>query len=259
MTVERSVFERYIHDYLQLTPRQIDYCPNGLQIEGASKISKIATGVTASLALIQKAIESGAEALLVHHGLFWQKDPYPIVGYRKKRIEQAIKANLNVFAYHLPLDAHTEIGNNVQLAKLLGLEFDRYWMVDASFPTLGWIGQTPAKMMLGDLTRVIESKLSRTPLLISPESTDLSLSKIFKIAICTGAAQKLITELPEDVEIFITGEASESTTHLAQELGVHFYAAGHHATERYGIKALGEHLAKQFGLTHCFLDMDNPV
>lgn len=255
--IERSVFEGYIHDYLQLNPRLVDYCPNGLQIEGSTSISKIATGVTASLALIQKAIEAGAQALLVHHGLFWSKDPYPIVGYRKKRIEQAIKADLNIFAYHLPLDAHTEVGNNVQLAKKLELIFERYWAIDASFPdTLGWIGQTAVPMSLGELTELITLKLGRAPLLISP---NLNTSKIFKIAICTGAAQKYITELPSDVDVFITGEASESSTHLARELGVHFYAAGHHATERYGIQALGAHLAAKFGLKHEFIDIENPV
>jgi dinuclear metal center YbgI/SA1388 family protein len=254
--IERLALQRYLEDYLQINSRQVDYCPNGLQVEGVSSIHKIATGVTASLALIEKAIELGAQALLVHHGLFWQKDPYEIVGYRKKRIERAIKSDLNIFGYHLPLDAHPEVGNNVQLAKILGLEFERHWAIDASFPTLGWIGQTPNPISLKALTNLIANKLNREPLLISP---DLNAPKIIKIAICTGAAQKFITELPQDIDVFITGEASESTTHLARELGVHFYAAGHHATERYGIKALGEHLAAQFGLSHDFIDIDNPV
>jgi dinuclear metal center YbgI/SA1388 family protein len=262
--IERLALQRYIQDYLQINNRQVDYGPNGLQIEGTSSIHKIVTGVTASLALIEKAIELGAQALLVHHGLFWQKDPYEIIGYRKKRIERAIKADLNIFGYHLPLDAHPEVGNNVQLAKILGLEFERHWAIDASFPTLGWIGQTANPISLQALTNLIAHKLNRAPLLISPDLgskalSDLNTPKIIKIAICTGAAQKFITELPEDIDVFITGEASESTTHLARELGVHFYAAGHHATERYGIKALGEHLAAQFGLSHDFVDIDNPI
>jgi dinuclear metal center YbgI/SA1388 family protein len=259
--IERHVLEQYVRDYLRINTRQIDYCPNGLQIEGVSSIHKIVTGVTASLALIDQAIEQGAEALLVHHGFFWQKDPYEIIGYRKKRIERAIKADLNLFAYHLPLDAHSEVGNNVQLAKKLDLVFDKFWAIDPNFPTLGWIGQTASEMSLNDLTKIIAIKLGREPLFISPDllSAKLNAKKIIKIAICTGAAQKYISELPEGIDAFITGEASESTTHLARELGVHFYAAGHHATERYGIQALGEHLATHFGLAHQFIDIDNPV
>ncbi len=259
--IERHIFENYIRDYLGMNPRQVDYCPNGLQIEGVSSIHKIVTGVTASLALIDQAIELGAQALLVHHGLFWQKDPYEIIGYRKKRIEQAIKADLNIFGYHLPLDAHAEVGNNVQLAKKLDLVFDRHWAIDPSFPTLGWIGQTATEITINDLTKIIHNKLGRAPLFIPSDSMspDLNTKKIIKIAICTGAAQKFITDVPNDVDVFITGEASESSTHLARELGVHFYAAGHHATERYGIQALGEHLSAHFGLEHVFVDIDNPV
>lgn len=259
--IERHVFEHYIQDYLQINNRQIDYCPNGLQIEGVSSIQKIVTGVTASLALIDKAIEHGAQALLVHHGLFWQKDPYEITGYRKKRIERAIKADLNIFAYHLPLDAHYEVGNNHQLAKTLGLVFDRYWAIDPHFPTLGWIGQTAEEMSLTDLSKLIALKLNRPPLFIASElsKTEPELKKILKIAICTGAAQKFITDIPHDIDVFITGEASEATTHLARELGVNFFGAGHHATERYGIQALGVHLSKHFGLDHQFIDIDNPV
>lgn len=259
--IERQAFEDYIHYYLGINPRQVDYCPNGLQIEGVSKIYKIITGVTASLALIDQAIEQSAQALLVHHGLFWQKDPYEIIGYRKTRIERAIKADLNIFGYHLPLDAHPEVGNNVQLAKKLGLVFDSYWAIDSSFPTLGWIGHTSTEMSLNALTNLINNELGRMPLFIYPDSSAAKLNdkKIIKIAICTGAAQKFITHLPSDIDVFITGEASESTTHLARELGVHFYAAGHHATERYGIQALGEHLSAQFGLEHAFIDIDNPV
>ena len=259
--VERRTFENYLDAYLAIKSSQTDYCPNGLQIEGAPTIHKIVTGVTASLALIEQAVAQGAQALLVHHGLFWQKDPYEIIGYRKKRIERVIKADLNVLAYHLPLDAHPEVGNNVQLAKKLGLVFDRYWAIDSSYPTLGWIGQTVVEMSLNELTQLIEKKLARSPLFILSGnlSKQLDTKKIIKIAICTGAAQKFITELPEDIDVFLTGEASEATTHLARELGVNFYAAGHHATERYGIQALGEHLAVQFGLEHEFIEIDNPV
>ena len=228
-----------------------DYCPNGLQVEGKREINKIVTGVTASYALLEAALEANADAVLVHHGYFWRGEALPITGIKKRRIQFLLQHDINLFAYHLPLDMHPELGNNVMLAKQLGLN------------VTGWAGEKNMLLLaelslpqpLKQLVNLIETRLKRVPQVIG----DLNKS-IQKIALCTGAAQGYIEQAAAaNVDVYISGEISEQTVHMARESGMSYISAGHHATERYGIQALGEHLAQKFGLQHQFIDIDNPV
>ena len=228
-----------------------DYCPNGLQIEGRQDIRKIVSGVTASMALLQAAHKANADLILVHHGYFWRNEDARIVGFKRNRIAYLMKNDLNLMAYHLPLDGHAELGNNVQFGKLLGLNAVDY----AGDENLVAYAELEAAITLGDFLLHIESCLQRTPMCIG-DSNKL----VKKVAWCTGAAQGYIeTAAALGVDVFISGEISEQTTHLALEMGVAYVSAGHHATERYGIKALGEHLAAKFNLEHEFIDINNPV
>ena len=250
MPIQRQELENYIAQLLDIS-RFKDYAPNGLQVEGRNDIAHIVTGVTASQALIDAAIELQADALLVHHGFFWKNESLPIVRGKKQRIAALLKADLNLMAYHLPLDAHEQLGNNAQLGHKLGL-----------IPTgrcgeqnLVWLGELPVPMSFDTFTRHIGQTLQRNPLAIGVEQ-----KTIRKVAWCTGGAQSYFHDVATmDVDCFVTGEASEFVTHLARESGVGFIAAGHHATERYGIAALGQHLAQEFALQHTHLDLDNPV
>jgi len=228
-----------------------DYCPNGLQIEGRQDIRKIVSGVTASMALLQAAHKANADLILVHHGYFWRNEDARIVGFKRNRIAYLMKNDLNLMVYHLPLDAHAELGNNVQFGKLLGLNAVDY----AGDENLVAYAELEAAITLGDFLLRIESCLHRTPMCIG-DSNKL----VKKVAWCTGAAQDYIeTAAALGVDVFISGEISEQTTHQALEMGVAYVSAGHHATERYGIKALGEHLAAKFNLEHEFIDINNPV
>lgn len=228
-----------------------DYCPNGLQIEGRQEINKIVSGVTASMALLEAAQHAGADLILVHHGYFWRSEDVRIVGMKRNRIAYLMKYDLNLMAYHLPLDAHPELGNNVQLGQLLGLSAVDY----AGDENLVACAVLESPITQEALLMRIESVLQRTPILIGNND-----KLIKKIAWCTGAAQSYIETAAElGADVFISGEISEQTTHQALELGVNYIAAGHHATERYGVKALGEHLAQKFNLAHEFIDIPNPV
>jgi len=245
----RQELEQHIHEQLQVD-RFKDYCPNGLQVEGRATIQKFVSGVTASQALIDAAIEKGADALLVHHGYFWKGESAVISGIKRRRVKQLLEHDVNLFAYHLPLDAHTELGNNAQLARVLDLTPQG----TAGDMDILWHGETPRAMSGPELASHIENALQRTPQYISAET------EIQRVAWCTGAAQSYIEQAVElGVDAFITGEISEQTVHIARETGIHFFAAGHHATERYGVQALGQHLAEVFGLEHTFIDIDNPV
>ena len=245
-----DALNNYLNTLLQ-PERFSDYCPNGLQVEGKPEIYKIVTGVTASMALLEAAVEANAEAVLVHHGYFWRGEAQAITGIKKRRIQFLLQHELNLFAYHLPLDAHAELGNNVMLAKQLGLgdiqffgEKNMLAMVELNTP------QT-----LQSLSLMIKSKLNRPPQVIG----DLQ-KPIQRIALCTGAAQGYIEQaLEAGADVYISGEISEQTVHVAIESGMSYISAGHHATERYGIRALGEHLAQKFDLQHEFIDIDNPV
>ena len=228
-----------------------DYCPNGLQVEGRQEIRKIVTGVTASMALLEAAYKANADLILVHHGYFWRNEDARIVGIKRKRIGFLMKHDLNLMAYHLPLDAHPELGNNIQLGKVLGLEAMDY----AGDDNLVACAELKSAMKLGEFALQLEEKLQRKPMLIG--NVDRLVKKI---AWCTGAAQDYIdTAASMEADVFISGEISEQTTHQSLELGVAYICAGHHATERYGINALGKHLAQKFNLQHEFIDINNPV
>lgn len=227
-----------------------DYCPNGLQVEGRSEIRTLVSGVTASFDLIQAAIAQGADALLVHHGLFWRSDPGVLTGWRRRRVAAVLAAELNVFAYHLPLDAHPELGNNAQLGLRLGLV--RSGTLDsAGLVTTGAPAEPTSAGALADRAAVV---LGRPPLLVGDPQR-----AVRRVAWCTGAGQSFIEQALGQADLFLTGEASEQTVHVAREGGIALLAAGHHATERYGVQALGEHLARRFGLDHRYVEIDNPV
>ncbi len=228
-----------------------DYCPNGLQVGGRSEIKKIVSGVTASMALLEAAHKAKADIVLVHHGYFWRNEDACITGTKHTRLKFLLKHNINLLAYHLPLDAHPKFGNNAQLGRVMGVQIDGW----AGDPAIVAYGALPKTMVLKEFGEHLAKVLNRTPLLVG----DLDRS-IRRIAWCTGAAQNYLElALSLDVDAFVSGEISEQTVHLARESGVAYIAAGHHATERYGVQALGGHLANHFHLEHCFIDVDNPV
>lgn len=238
-------------DQLLEAGRFSDYCPNGLQVEGRDEIRSIVTGVTASMALIEAALDLGADAILVHHGYFWKGEPAVMTGIKKRRIAALLRHDINLYAYHLPLDAHPALGNNAELGRLLGLT------PHGSFGEmgLGMIGALAQPVRVRELAQHIEHKLDRAPLVIGDPEREVR-----QIGWCTGAAQSYFdAAIAAGVDAFISGEISEQTVHSARESGVAYFSAGHHATERYGIRALGAHLAQQFGLEHHFIDRDNPV
>ncbi|MFC0179983.1 Nif3-like dinuclear metal center hexameric protein [Thorsellia kenyensis] len=227
-----------------------DYAPNGLQVEGKKNITKIVTGVTASEALIEKAIELNADAILVHHGYFWKNEPVTITGMKKRRIEKLIKHDINLLAYHLPLDGHMHLGNNVQLAQLLDIK------INGEIMPLVLHGEFERPMTWQEVSQLLHDRLDRVPL-----HSGGNVSRLIKtVAWCTGGGQGFIDKAAEfGVDAYLSGEISESTVHIAREMGIHFFSAGHHATERYGIKALGEWVKNNFGIEVIFVDVDNPA
>ncbi|HEX5363725.1 MAG TPA: Nif3-like dinuclear metal center hexameric protein [Gallionella sp.] len=228
-----------------------DYCPNGVQVEGRAEVRRIATGVTASQQLLEEAIAWGADAILVHHGYFWRSEEAVITGIKKRRIAQLLRNDVSLLAYHLPLDAHAELGNNVQLGRLLGLvEQGRFG--EQNIACLGSLAQPQTLMQF---TQQIAHGLQRSPQVIGDGARPIK-----KVAWCSGGAQGYFeAAIAQGVDAYITGEISEQCFHLANETGVAFIAAGHHATERLGIQALGLHLARQFGLEQRFFDQANPI
>ena len=231
-----------------------DYCPNGLQIEGREQVKKVVTGVTANQALIDAAIAHNADAILVHHGFFWKGEAQQIVGMKYHRIKALIENGINLYAYHLPLDVHPELGNNKQLAELLNI-IDRRPLEPWDKRSVGRVGKFENAITPQTLIESITQQLQRLPLWI-----DGGKSEIKTVAWCTGGGQDYITIAAEQgIDAFISGEISERTTHIAKEMGINYFAAGHHATERYGVKALGEWLAVEMDLDVIFIDIDNPV
>ncbi len=228
-----------------------DYCPNGLQVEGRVEVRRIATGVTASQAVLEAATTWGADAILVHHGYFWRNEDAAITGIKKRRVSHLLQHDTSLLAYHLPLDAHPDLGNNAQLRERLGfVEHGRFGEQD-----IAMYGALAQAQTLQQLTLSIQHALLRTPQVIGYANPNIS-----RIAWCSGGGQGFFEQaVALGVDAFLTGEISEQNVHVAQETGVAFIAAGHHATERYGIQALGEHLASHFGLEHRFFDQDNPV
>ena len=240
---------------VKLSPELIkDYCPNGLQVEGRSEVKKIITGVTASKALIDKAVELGADAILVHHGYFWKGEPQAIRGMKGARIKALIQNDINLYGYHLPLDIHPELGNNARLAELLKITVEGG--LEPTPQSVALCGSLETPISGAELATRIEKVLKRKPLHIAPE-TD---KPIKTIGWCTGGGQDYIElAAQKGLDAFISGEVSERTTYSAREQDIHYFSAGHHATERYGIKALGEWLAQEHGFDVEFIDIDNPV
>lgn len=252
--MKTSDLSLFLMQFLQVE-RFNDYCPNGLQVEGKPEIKKIVTGVTASYALLQAAHAENADAILVHHGYFWRGESQAITSIKKRRIQFLLQHDINLFAYHLPLDAHSDIGNNVMLAKQLGLTITSWLSIDKNMPNMLAIVELNQSIPLHHIVKNVHLKLNRTPEVIG----DLN-QPVKKIAICTGAAQGFIEQAAlAGADCYISGEISEQTVHVAREMGLSYIAAGHHATERYGIQALGEFLAHQFDLNHTFIDCDNPA
>ncbi len=251
--VQRDELLAYLAEMLDVQAFA-DYAPNGLQVEGRANIKKIVTGVTACQALVDAAVERKADALLVHHGYFWKGEDTRIVGMKKQRLGTLLAADINLLAYHLPLDAHPGLGNNTQLAKLLGLQQEGVFGSETGTP-IGQYGRLTQTVNAEAFGKLLARKLGREPLHIAGAS-----DTIHTVAWCTGAAQSYLEQAAAlGVDAFVTGEISEQTVHVARERGVHFFSAGHHATERGGVQALGAHLATHFGLAVEFVDIDNPV
>ncbi|MBH0050800.1 Nif3-like dinuclear metal center hexameric protein [Pseudoalteromonas sp. SWYJZ19] len=250
--MQRREFNQLLNDILK--PQLIkDFCPNGLQVEGKNEIKKIVTGVTASQALIDAAIEQQADAILVHHGFFWKGESQPITGMKKRRIGALLAHDINLFGYHLPLDIHPAVGNNAQLAKLLDIEIETG--LEPTSNSVAMKGRLKTPLSGEDFADKIAKVLNRTPLTSLVRS-----AKIETIALCTGGGQGYIDLAAEQgIDAYLTGEASEQNIHSSREQNIDFFAAGHHATERYGVKALGELLAQEHGFDVTFIDIDNPV
>jgi dinuclear metal center YbgI/SA1388 family protein len=228
-----------------------DYGPNGLQVEGRREVRHLVSGVTASLAFIEAAIAAGADTLLVHHGLFWRGQDGRLTGWLRQRVARLLAADINLFAYHLPLDAHAELGNNAQLGARLGLRADARFGEQA----LGFIGPAVEQSTLAALTQTVSSALGRTPTVVPGDGRALA-----RVAWCTGGAQGYFEDaIAAGADAFITGEISEPQAHIARETGVAFLACGHHATERYGAPAVAAQVAAQFGLEHRFIEVENPA
>jgi len=250
--IERQVLLTQLDALLQ-PERFKDYCPNGLQVEGRNDIRKIVSGVTASRALIEAAIEAHADAIFVHHGLFWRGYDGRVTGWLRQRLGLLMQHNINLIAYHLPLDAHPELGNNAQLGAQLGLTATGRF----GDQQLGWLGEVggPLEESPEALARHIEVVLGRSVTLVVGKAMPLR-----RVAWCTGGAQGYFEDaIAAGADVFITGEISEPQAHLARECGVSFIACGHHASERFGAPALVAHVAAAYGLEHVYMDIDNPA
>ncbi|CAG1016740.1 GTP cyclohydrolase 1 type 2 [Burkholderiaceae bacterium] len=246
----RNEVESYLHGVLDVG-RFRDYGPNGLQVEGSPEIHRLVSGVTASRALIEAAIADGADSILVHHGLFWRGQDGRITGWLKQRLELLLAHQINLFAYHLPLDAHPEFGNNVQFGARLQL------VADARFgeQDLGFMATASPPLAVADLRERLSKVLGRAPTIVDGDGRPLR-----RIAWCTGGAQGYFeAAIAAGADAYLTGEISEPQAHYARETGVVFLACGHHASERYGAPALAAHVAQKFGLAHRFIEIDNPA
>ena len=233
--------------------RIADYCPNGLQVEGRPQVRRIVSGVTASQALLDAAVEAEADVVLVHHGYFWKGEDARVTGMKRRRLQTLLGHDISLLAYHLPLDLHPEVGNNVQLARQLEITVEG--PLDPENPkVVGLLGSLAEPMTARDFARRVQEVLGREPLLVE------GAGMVRRIGWCTGGGQGYIDDaIAAGVDLFLTGEASEQTFHSARENGVSFIAAGHHATERYGVQALGDYLARRFAIEHLFIDCPNPV
>ncbi|WP_201551784.1 Nif3-like dinuclear metal center hexameric protein [Psychrobacter fjordensis] len=261
-TITVEALTQFCDDYLSANAFK-DYAPNGLQVDGGRPIQRIVTGVTACEALIDAAIADNADAIMVHHGYFWKGEPATITGMKGRRIRKLMQHGISMIGYHLPLDAHPIVGNNAMLAEMLNLTITGPLYPVESYP-VGNIA-TCVPQSTDDLIAKITQALGRTPLHIAAEYHENSSSKtsnrlIERIGICTGGAQDMIEQAAlMGCDAFISGEISERTTHIARELGIDYFACGHHATERGGIQALGKIVSQEFGLPVTFIDIDNPA
>ncbi len=246
--MDRNELAGYL-DALLECGRFRDYCPNGLQVEGRGEIRRIVCGVTASLDLLEAALGTDADAVLVHHGWFWRGEDGRVTGIRRARLKTLLENDISLFAYHLPLDAHAEFGNNAQLGRLMG------WTAEGRFAEqdLAFLGR--AEGTAGEVAERLALKLGRRPLLAGDAARPVR-----RIAWCSGGAQGYFEQaIAAGADLYVSGEISEQTVHLARESGVPYLAAGHHATERYGVQALGAHLAERFGLECRYVELDNPA
>ena len=246
--MDRNELAAYL-DVLLECGRFRDYCPNGVQVEGRPEIRRIVCAVSASLALLEAAREDGADAVLVHHGWFWRGEDGRVIGIRRARLKTLLENDLSLFAYHLPLDAHAEFGNNAQLGRRLG------WAAEGRFgeQDVGFIGRAAGTAQ--EIADQLALELGRLPLLVGDGPR-----RVERIAWCSGGAQGYFEQaIAAGADVFVSGEISEQTTHLARESGVPYIAAGHHATERYGVQSLAAHLAQRFGIDCRFVDIDNPA
>ena len=248
--VARAELDAYLIALLQ-TASFADYGPNGLQVEGKDKVLKIVSGVTASLALIDAAIAAQADAIVVHHGLFWNGHDGRLTGWLKQRVARLMAHQINLFAYHLPLDAHPVYGNNAQFGNRFGVTADAHFGAQ----NLGCLGSLAEGLSLGEFSTTVQLQLGRVPTVVPGDGR-----LIRRLGWCTGGAQSYFEgAMAAGADVYVTGEISEPQAHLARESGVAFIACGHHASERYGAPALGAHVAERFGLEHQFIDIDNPA
>ena len=253
MTVGRDELSAVLDSELRVSAFK-DYCPNGLQVEGRDEINVIVSGVTACQALLDKAVELKADAVLVHHGYFWRGEDERLVGMKAQRIRTLLEAGINLFAYHLPLDCHPTLGNNAGLARAMGL--DGWQGIDPDNSTHPvFCGAFEEGACLSAIVTRLEHELQRQTLVIGePDAV------IRSAAWCTGGGQGYIDEAASyGADLFVTGEVSEQTIHVARERGLAFIAAGHHATERFGARNLGQWIAEHFGIEHHFVEIDNPA
>lgn len=237
----------YLDDLLQVSEFS-DYCPNGLQVAGHAEITKIVTGVSISQELIEHAVDVNANAILVHHGLFWQNDDPRIIGVKKQRLQTLLTNNINLIAYHLPLDFHSVYGNNIIFAQKLGIE-----VADAIPPF--YCGKLSQEYSTEQLAQHIQECLGQQPVCIVAGG-----HKISTVAWCVGKAPDFIEQVAnQNIDAYITGEISEASVYIARESGVHLFAVGHYASERYGVQALGKHLAERYQASVDFIDIPNPI
>lgn len=241
--------EKKINQYLNINQYE-DYTINGLQVEGKKEVKKIVTGVTASQELIKQSIKSKTDAIITHHGLFWKNELSSIVNIKKKRLKMLLCNDINLYCYHLPLDAHKIVGNNVQLAKIIKFKIKNF--ITPYLP----ITELKNPISGSELKYFLQKKLKKKPLHLNNKKK----KKIYKIAWCTGNGQKLLQKAAESgADAFITGEISEQTYHISKEMNIHFYAIGHHISEKFGIQALGIWLKKKYQFSVKFIDVHNPI
>jgi len=253
MSENLKTIVNYLDKYLEIGKIK-DYCPNGLQVEGRPEIQKVLGGVTASQALIDEAVRQGVDAVLVHHGFFWKGERAEITGIKRNRLKALLENDISLLAYHLPLDVHPEVGNNIQLAKQLNIAITGPLEPLAS-KSIGLVGELPAAVSASEFQAFVSRVLNRQCMHVGDGQQSIQ-----RVAWCTGAAQSMIDKAVDlGVDAFLSGEISEPTVHTARETGVHYFSAGHHATERYGVQALGHKLETVFDIQFQFIDIDNPV